>query len=65
VSGNNKVVKTDEADFYAWAKTGVENGWITPSYCSTHEGDPFMSLEEKYEWELGGDPCVVVFKIII
>lgn len=62
---DNKRTEINERDFLEWAREGVEKGWITPSFCYTHEGDPFMSLEETFEWDMGGDPCMVVFKIIV
>jgi hypothetical protein len=50
-------------DFETWLKYGHENGWISDVFCNTHDGDPYMSEEEQEEWEAGGDPCQVVFKI--
>jgi hypothetical protein len=47
-----------------WVQIGIDYGWITPSFCMTHDGDPYMSEEEEKEWEDGGDPCCPVFKII-
>jgi hypothetical protein len=50
-------------DFFEWRDYGIEKGWISDPFCNTHVGDPFMSDEEAQEWEEGGDPCMVVFKI--
>ena len=50
-------------EFEIWLSNGIERGWITEPFCNTHEGDPYMSEEEEAEWEAGGDPCQVVFKI--
>ena len=50
--------------FEDWAAIGVEQGWISPSFCMTHDGDAYMTNEEEKEWEDGGDPCCVVFKIL-
>jgi hypothetical protein len=50
-------------DFFEWRDLGMEKGWISEPFCNTHNGDPFMSEEEEKEWEEGGDPCLVVFKI--
>ena len=52
-------------DFHSWVNYGIENGFITESFCTTHDGDPYMSDEEEAEWEAGGDPCCPVFKIRI
>jgi len=50
-------------EFEIWLNNGIERGWITEPFCNTHDGDPYMSEEEEAEWEAGGDPCQVVFKI--
>ncbi len=41
----------------------IKKDWITEPFCNTHDGDPYMTDEEMQEWEDGGDPCQVVFKI--
>jgi hypothetical protein len=61
-----KDIQGSEADyneFEIWLNNGIERGWITEPFCNTHDGDPYMSEEEQEEWESGGDPCQVVFKI--
>ena len=50
-------------EFEIWLNNGIERGWITEPFCNTHDGDPYMTEEEEKEWESGGDPCQVVFKI--
>jgi hypothetical protein len=55
--------ESDFKEFEIWLDNGIERGWITDSFCNTHEGDPFMTKDEEEEWEAGGDPCQVVFKI--
>jgi hypothetical protein len=57
----NEASNLDE--FEIWLSNGIERGWVTEPFCSTHEGDPYMSEEEEQEWEAGGDPCQVVIKI--
>ena len=52
----------NEKEFNIWLENGIERGWVTPPFCNTHEGDPYMTQEEE-EWEAGGDPCQVVIKI--
>jgi hypothetical protein len=51
-------------DFDEWVEIGTTNNWITPPFCMTHDGDPYMNAEEEQEWEDGGDPCCPVFKIV-
>lgn len=47
-----------------WMQIGIDNGWISPGFCMTHDGDPYMTEEEEEEWENDGDPCCPVFKIL-
>jgi hypothetical protein len=54
----------DYKEFDIWLQNGIDRGWITMPFCSTHEGDPYMSEEEAQEWEDGGDPCCFVSKFI-
>jgi hypothetical protein len=54
----------DRSDFRAWLNKGIERKWISESFCYTHEGDPYMNQEEEEEWEKGGDPCMVVLKVL-
>lgn len=51
--------------FYEWLELGIKKGWVTDSFCNTHEGDPYMTPEEEAEWDEGGDPCMVVLKVLI
>ena len=53
----------NEKEFNIWLENGIERGWVTPPFCNTHEGDPYMTQEEEQDWEAGGDPCQVVIKI--
>ena len=50
--------------FYDWVNLGIERRWISKPFCSTHDGDPYMTEEEDLEWSDGGDPCCVVSKFI-
>ena len=52
-------------NFDDWYQHGIDKGWITPGFCYTHEGDPYMTPEEEKEWEDGGDPCCPVVKVLI
>jgi len=50
---------------YWWFKIGIKAGWITDSYCATHDGGyEYMSEEERQELEEGGDPCQVVVTVL-
>lgn len=40
---------------YWWFKIGIKAGWITDSYCATHDGGyEYMSEEDRQEMEEGG-----------
>ena len=47
-----------------WVQYGIAKGWVTDSFCTTHEVDPYMTDEEERAWEYGGDPCMVVLKVL-
>ena len=51
-------------DFVDWMDHGIAKGWISPGFCYTHDGDPYMSEEDENEWAEGGDPCFPVFKYL-
>lgn len=55
---------SDFKEIYEWVEYGIEKGWVHPSFCCTHDGDPYMTEEEEKEWEEGGDPCAHVLKFI-
>ena len=55
--------ESEDKEFEIWINNGIDRGWITEPFCNTHDGDPYMKEEEQQEWEDGGDPCQVVFKI--
>ena len=55
---------TENKEFEIWLQNGVDRGWITEPFCSTHDGDPYMDEEEAQAWEEGGDPCCVVSKFL-
>lgn len=57
--------KKKEFEFYEWVQAGIDNGWVTPPFCHTHDGDPYMTEYEEKAWENGEDPCMSVFKIIV
>lgn len=51
-------------EFEIWLENGISRKWITPPFCNTHDGDPYMTEEEEQEWSDGGDPCQVVLKVV-
>lgn len=51
----------ETADFEAWVKTGIENGWVGPPICYTHDGLPTSELED--EEFSSGDPCVHILRL--
>ena len=63
ILSNIEYTESDLDEFEIWLQNGIDRGWITEPFCNTHDGDPYMSEEELQEWEDGGDPCQVVFKI--
>jgi hypothetical protein len=57
--------KQNDKDFWEWLQIGIDNDWITPTFCSTHDGGmEYWSDEESQEWEDGGDPCMTVTRVI-
>lgn len=58
-------MSTKENEFGNWLSLGIENGWVTEPFCTTHDGDPYMNEEDEKEWEDGGDPCCHVIKIML
>lgn len=56
--------KQSDKDFWEWLQIGIDNDWITPTFCQTHDtGFEYMSEEEMQEWEDGGDPCMTVTRV--
>ena len=49
-------------DFFDWRDLGIANKWISEPFCDTHDTG-YMTDEEEKEWEDGGDPCMVVFRV--
>jgi hypothetical protein len=48
-----------------WLMFGIKRGWISPPYCATHDGNfEYMTEEELYEWNEGGDPCHVAISVL-
>ena len=54
----------NEKDFWDWLQIGIDNDWITKTFCMTHDaGYEQMTDEEMQEWENGGDPCMTVTRV--
>lgn len=56
--------KNEELEFGTWLQLGINKNWITEPFCTTHDGDPYMTKEEEEAWEEGGDPCCHVVKFV-
>lgn len=53
------------SDFEKWVDLGIKNGWISPAYCSTHDGGyEYLTDEEKMDYDEGLDVCEPVFRIL-
>ena len=48
--------------FDEWLAQGIEKGFCTESFCSTHDVAP-MTQTEADEFDEGGDPCVHVVRL--
>ncbi len=53
----------EELDFDTWLTVGIEQGWIGPPVCETHDGLP-MSDEEWAITDLDGEPpCIHILRL--
>jgi len=59
------VESNDLEEYFEWLNTGFTNKWITPPFCMTHDGDPYLTEQESNDWEEGGDPCAHVVKLAL
>jgi hypothetical protein len=59
---------TDYDAALAWFQHGVEEGWITDAFCSTHDGPPVGDNRELMQYaedfEDGGDPCLATVVVL-
>lgn len=61
-----KTYEEDVDAFGDWLAEGIDKGWVTEPFCSTHDGGyQYMSEEEIKEWDEGGDPCCHVIRLMI
>lgn len=51
-----------EQDFHEWLQFGIDNNWISPINCFTHEWLP-LTAEEEQEFEDGYDPCIPAIRV--
>lgn len=51
------------SDFAFWLRIGIEKGWISNTYCSTHDGLP-LSPEEETQFDEGFDPCCFCVRVL-
>lgn len=51
-------------DFDAWLKMGLENKWVGPPVCSTHDGLP-STEDEDNAWDEGDDPCIHILRLYV
>ena len=50
-------------DITEWLRVGVDNGFISPPVCMTH--DDFYTVDEMEEIYLeGGDPCILGMRLL-
>lgn len=51
-----------EMDFDQWLQYGMENKWIGPPICATHDGLP-STEDEDNAWDEGEDPCIHMLRL--
>lgn len=47
--------------FNEWLKTGIDNNWVGPPVCYTHDGLP-TTAEEDEHYDLGDEPCLHILR---
>lgn len=48
--------------WHEWLEVGVNNGWVSPVQCATHEGVPTTDDEDE-QYDEGDDPCLPVLRV--
>lgn len=48
--------------FEQWMRIGIENRWVLPPTCYSHDGVP-TSEEEEQQFDQGQDPCINVMRV--
>ena len=49
-------------DFEDWLRQGVDNGFIGPPVCQTHDGTPTSAAEDA-EWDEDGEVCIHILRL--
>lgn len=49
-------------DFELWLRQGIDNGFVGPPVCSTHDGTPTTEAEDN-EMMDGYDPCLHILRL--
>ena len=52
----------DNMTLTEWLDFGIEQGWVSPPHCGTHDGIASTEAEE-IAWEDGDDPCQPVLRL--
>lgn len=47
--------------FNEWLAQGIEEGWVGPAVCYTHDGLPLSEAEDEEFQE--GDPCIHILRL--
>lgn len=53
---------TKTINFEDWLIIGVQNNWIGPPICYTHDGLP-TSADEDRQYDDGDDPCLHILRL--
>ena len=48
--------------YQEWLATGIEKGWISDAYCTTHDAPP-LSEEEDKAFSEDEDPCIFALRV--
>lgn len=57
-----KNILTKTMNFEDWLTIGVQNNWIGPPICYTHDGLPTSADEDK-QFDEGDDPCLHILRL--
>lgn len=50
-------------EFNIWLNNGIQNGWVSPPVCSTHDGVPMSADEEESVFYDSDDICVFIVRL--
>ena len=57
--------ENDIDEYLIWLNNGIERGWISKPYCSSHTLSPNLTEEQIREWDEGYDPCCFVAQLLL